>query len=112
MRKRLPDRETIWTPEEARRVLSEAERSGEPLAAFARRHGIGAARLYWWKKRLTERQPIASLAPTLSLVPAVVTRESTVALVIRLPGAVTLEIAEATPAAVVAIAAALARSLP
>src|SRR4051794_35362095 len=113
MRKRLPDREDVWTPEDARRVLDDAERSGESLAAFARSHGVGPARLYWWKKRLAiEAPPTAAASPTLSLVPAVIARDATVALLIRLPGGVSIEIAEATPSAVVAIAAALARSLP
>lgn len=109
MRKRFPDRDDIWTPEDARRVLDEAEGSGEPLAAFARRHGVGPARLYWWRKRLTNERPPT---PTLSLVPGMVTRESTVAIVVRLPGDVSIEIADANPSVVVAIAAALARSLP
>lgn len=113
MRKRLPDRDDIWTPEDARRVLDEAAQSSEPLAAFARRRGVGPARLYWWRKRLAIEGPLATAAmPTLSLVPATVTREATVALIIRLPGDVTIEIADATPSAVVAITAALARSLP
>jgi transposase-like protein len=111
MRKRLPDREDVWTPEDARRVLDEAARSGEPLAAFARRHGVGPSRLYWWRKRLaTEPSPIAT--PTLSLVPAMVAREPTVAIIVRMPGDVSIEIADATPSTVVAITAALARSLP
>jgi len=104
----------MWTREDARRVLDEAKRSGEPLAAFARGRGLGVARLYWWKKRLTterERQSIAAPAPTLSLVPAVVTGESMVAIVVRLPGDVSIEIADANPSMVAAIAAALARSL-
>lgn len=111
MRKRLPDRDDIWRPEDARRVLDEAEGSGESLAEFARRHGIDPARLYWWRKRLaTERPP--TVTPTLSLVPAMVTSEPTVALIIRMPGDVTIEIADATPNVVVAIAAAFARSSP
>lgn len=113
MRKRLPDRDDIWTPEDARRVLDEAEQSGEPLAAFARRHGVAPARLYWWKKRLaTDRPAATAVTPTLSLVPAMVTREPTLALVVRLAGDVTVEIADATPSTIVAITAALARSLP
>ena len=113
MRKRLPDRDDIWTPEDARRVLDEAARSGEPLAAFARRHGVGPPRLYWWRKRLaTESPAVAATMPMLSLVPATITRDATVALIIRLPGDVTIEIADATPSAVAAITAALARSLP
>lgn len=92
-------------------MLDEAERSGESLAALARRLGVGPARLYWWKKRLGPGYP-ATAAPTLQLVPAMVTREATVAIVVRLPGDVTIEIADVTPSAVVAITTALARSLP
>ena len=113
MRNRFPEREETWTPEEARRVLDEAEQSGESLAAFARRHDLGPARLYWWRKRLAANSRTAAMAtPTLALVPAMVVRGPAVAVVIRLRGDVTIEIADAAPSAVVAIVAELARSLP
>ncbi len=45
---------TRWTTESARAVLSEQEKSGESLRAFARRQGLQAQRLYWWRKRFAE----------------------------------------------------------
>ena len=112
MRKRFPDREDSWTPEEAGRVLDEAEQSGESLAAFARRHGLGPARLYWWRKRLAANRSTTMATPTLSLVPAMIMPGPAVAVVIRLRGDVTIEIADAAPSAVAALGAELARSLP
>jgi transposase-like protein len=38
--------------EDARMILDEWPLSGSSIAAFARKHGVNAARLYWWKKRL------------------------------------------------------------
>lgn len=111
MRNRFPEREETWTPEEARRVLDEAEQSGESLAAFARRHDLGPARLYWWRKRLAASSTTTA-TPMLTLVPAMVVRGPAVAVVIRLRGDVTIEIADAAPSAVVAIVVELARSLP
>jgi transposase-like protein len=35
-------------------VLAELERSGASLAAFARREGLSAERLYRWRARLTK----------------------------------------------------------
>jgi len=45
-------RKLRWTPEEARVVLAAQAESGESLAAFARRHGVGLPRLYAWRQRL------------------------------------------------------------
>lgn len=104
MRTRFPDPADSWSDDDARVVLDEWRRSGDSIAAFARKHGVTAPRLYWWKKRL-----VASAAPTLSLVPAtIVTREATI--VIRLPGDVTIEVADASPNWVAAIVAELTRS--
>lgn len=41
-----------WSREEAQEALEAWNRSGESLAAFARRHGVVAQRLSWWRKRL------------------------------------------------------------
>lgn len=49
-----------WTEEDGRAALAAWEASGEPLAAFARRSGIHAQRLCWWRDRIGER---ASLVP-------------------------------------------------
>jgi len=43
-----------WTEEDARRVLSLREASGESEAGFARRYGLRARRLGWWRRRLEE----------------------------------------------------------
>lgn len=84
------------------------------MAAFARRHGWTPARLYWWKKRLRDRAGVARTStappPTLALVPATLVAEA--AVVIRLRGDVTIEIAGATSASIAAIVTELARSLP
>ena len=37
-------------------LVREAAASEESLAAVARRHGIPAQRLYWWRRRLGQRQ--------------------------------------------------------
>jgi transposase-like protein len=51
-----------WGEAEARRSLAELARSGESIAQFARRLGISAQRVYYWKKRLTEARPPAFIA--------------------------------------------------
>lgn len=104
MRTRFPDPAETWTIADARMVLDEWRRSGDSMAVFARKHGVPPPRLYWWKKRLA-----SPVAPTLSLVPAtIVTREVTIA--IRLPGDVTLEVANASASWVASIIAELTRS--
>jgi len=107
---RLPDkRNAHWTEEDAREVLDEWRRSGDSLAVFARKKGLVPKRLYWWKKRLPVRQ--APSPGALTLVPARVVTE-TAAVVLRLPSGIALEISNASPSWVVAVAAELARSLP
>lgn len=41
-----------WTAGEAREVLAAWKRSGLPLATFARRRGLSAERVRWWRQRL------------------------------------------------------------
>jgi len=41
-----------WTAEEARTVLGEQRRSGLSIAAFSRKHGHVAERLYRWSRKL------------------------------------------------------------
>src|SRR5207302_78157 len=41
-----------WTESEAREALAELEASGESVAGFARRKGVSAQRLAYWRKRL------------------------------------------------------------
>jgi hypothetical protein len=103
----MPDAKDAWTPDEARRVFDEWRRSGEPLAAFGRRHGYAAARLYWWRKRLAG-EPV-DLKP-LALAPAIVTTEASAPITIRLPNGIGIEAANATPAWIAEVVAELSRS--
>jgi transposase-like protein len=91
-----------WTPAKAQRTLAAWERSGLPLATYARQHGFGAERLRWWRNRLrgeadTEAGAKTTEAPP-RFVPAVVTAPlvalSGAAVSIRLPGGPVLEISD------------------
>lgn len=44
-----------WTTDDATRVLAAVETSGKSLPEFAREHGLHAARLERWSRRLTAR---------------------------------------------------------
>ena len=117
----LPDHDDTWTPDDARRVLDEWRRAGTTLAEFARRHGLSAARLYWWRRRLDRASSTA-----LALVPAVVTtvptrlaRSTPTAppaptararhVTVRF-GSITVEVAAAAPRWVAALVTELARA--
>lgn len=107
---RVPDPNDYWTPEDARLLLDEWQRSGGPLATFARRCGVAPRRLYWWRKQLA-----GSAATSLSLIPATIigANEATPApITVRLPSGIAIEIANASPSLVAAIVAELTRSLP
>jgi len=66
-----------WDESDGRSAVAAWQRSGESASAFARRHGIGAHRLWWWQKRLGEgggaagvgvdrkAQEVSALAPLL-----------------------------------------------
>jgi len=56
-----------WDEAEARRSLGELARTGESIAQFARRRGISAQRVYYWKKRLAETRAPAFVAVPLGL---------------------------------------------
>ncbi len=93
-------------------LLDEWQRSGGPLAAFARRRGIAPRRLYWWKARLP-----SGPASSLSLIPATIvgTDEPTAVaapITIRLPNGIAIELANASPILIAEIVAELARSQP
>ena len=105
----LPDLQTEWTEADARLVFDEWHRSGTSIAAFAREHGVSAARLYWWKRRLSKRVARSSM---MSLVPATVIPVAGSALVIRLPNGVAMEIAStsASPSWIAEIVTELMRS--
>jgi transposase-like protein len=59
----------VWGEHEARAALAELGQSGESIAEFARRRGVSAQRIYYWKKRLSE-----ALAPAFVAVPLPSTR--------------------------------------
>lgn len=58
-----------WTEQDARRVLDAWEKSGEPVAVFARRMGVIPQRLFWWRKRLSRA---TSGEPSVAFVPVTV----------------------------------------
>src|SRR5438045_717336 len=63
-----------WTKAEARQALAEWRKSGLPLGTFARGRGIGAERLRWWRKRLSQTVPVKrkKTAEAVRLVPAMI----------------------------------------
>ena len=103
MPKSLPDPETTWTDDDARTVLAAWRRTEQPLGTFARENGMVANRLYWWRKRLSE-------PATVEFVPAVITGDVEVAVVVRI-ASMTIEIAKASPRAVAEFVVELVRSL-
>lgn len=103
----MPDRSDAWSSDDARRVFEAWQRSSESLAAFARRHGYSASRLYWWRRRLASA-PVE--LTTLALVPATVTSEASSPITIRLPNGIAVEATSATPAWIAAVVAELTRS--
>lgn len=105
MNKSLPDPDEVWTDDDARKVLAAWQRTTKPLAAFAREHGIGVNRLYWWRKRLGERD-----RPSLDLVPAVITGADELSVVVRIANNVSVEIANASPQMLAKLIGELARS--
>jgi transposase-like protein len=113
---RLPDPSDTWTPDEARSVLEEWQHSGASIAEFARREGLTAARLYWWRRRLHLEPPPGTRA-ALALVPAMVTtsaplaaRSNSAAVTVRVGDAVAIEIAAATPSWVATLVVELTRA--
>jgi hypothetical protein len=108
MRERIPDTTKIWTEEDARRVFDVWRRSGESLAAFARRHGLTEQRMYWWRRRLST--PTEPTTTALTLVPATVIGGDEAGIVIRLPTGVAIEVANATPSWIAAVVNELSRS--
>jgi hypothetical protein len=77
-----------WSEVEAGEVLSEWRESGISLSEFARKRGLQAQRLSFWKKRLEEEKP--------RLLPAVVVNGAAVTL--RLPDGLVIESSEQTSA--------------
>ncbi len=78
-------------------MLAAWRESGLPLGTFARRRGMTAERLRWWRKRLGDRGETSEVP---RLVPAVVTglapaSSAAVVVTLRAPGDVVVEIADA-----------------
>jgi transposase-like protein len=109
MRTRVPGPEGTWTDDDARTLLEEWRRSGESIAAFARRRSVSAWQLYAWRKKL--RMTATSRAEhTLSLVPASIVAVSSTTLTLRLPGVVSIDVTNASPIWVATLVAELTRS--
>jgi hypothetical protein len=82
-----------WREQEARRVLALWRESGLSACAFARVTGLPSEqRLNWWRKRLDKKMETTALAP-LTFIPVTVTGGA-VAVLVRLPGGVVLELAD------------------
>jgi hypothetical protein len=67
-----------WTEAHAKRLLEAHEKSGVSLAEFARREGVRARRLQWWRDRLRSQRASKSEATTFA--PAVVKKAARVVL--------------------------------
>jgi len=52
MSKRKTKGTKAWTEREARRMLAEQRSSGLTIGAFAKKRGLVAERLYWWRRKL------------------------------------------------------------
>jgi len=55
---------STWTKAEAQRVLAALDDSGLTVAAYARRHGLLAKRLYAWRAKLRPAPRLARTSPT------------------------------------------------
>lgn len=89
-----------WTEEDGRAALAAWGSSGETLTTFARRAGVQAQRLAWWRERL---------GGTTTLVPVTVTGSLGGGAVLTI-GVVRVEVAEleqVSPAWIAAVASAL-----
>lgn len=106
-----------WTADEARVVVQAWGASGLPLATFARKRGLCAERVRWWRQRLGAWE--ASREEPQRLVPAVVTNlpppAAAASVTLRVAGNVVVEIADvgAVPAGwISALVTELARQSP
>ena len=109
MRKRIPAPADTWTDDHARTLLEEWQRSGDTIAAFARRHSVSAWRLYSWRKKLRATAK-SRAAPALSLVPASIVEIRSTTLTLKLPGEVSIDVANASPSWVATLVAELTRT--
>jgi transposase-like protein len=86
-------REQHWSAEDAKRVLEACKDSGEAQAEFCRKHGLQPKRLSWWRRRLRDWGALRRSTDGVRFAPAVVPA-ATMQIKIRLPGEVTIEIAD------------------
>jgi transposase-like protein len=94
-------RDGRWTAAEGRRVLAAWAESGLCVSEFARRHGVTAHRLHWWRKRLGDGgwdSQVEEAEPMVRFVPAVlrtgVATEGDACVVVRVPQGPTVEVAD------------------
>lgn len=104
---KLPKNSRYWSEADGRRVVEAWQRSGESASAFARRHRLRTRRLEYWRKRVA----VGALAPSVSFVPAAVVVPDSLAAVIRAPGGVEIELAQATPTQIAEVALAVTRAV-
>ncbi len=108
---RIPDRDAVWTADEARVVLEEWRRSGDTITVFARRHGVSTQRLTWWRKRFATTSALPT--PPLALVPAtLVTSSAPTGIVIRLPNGIAIESETTSPRWIAMVVGELMSGLP
>lgn len=101
-----------WKPDKAREVLTKWKKSGLPLSTFARQQGVSKTRLRWWRQRLREWNAPAEATES-RLVPVVTQVTSAAAVVVHVPGGVSIEVADAAmvpPEWLAAVARELSRS--
>ena len=93
-------------------MLAALDRSGETVAAFARKHGVTPQRLYWWRHRLRGQELLtdgATPSPASRLVPVRIRYDQAIgsagdSVVVRLTGGVAIEVpASVTPMWVAAL---------
>lgn len=86
-----------WNANEAREALRTWRESGLTMSDFARRAGMSAQRLSWWRKRLDAWAASSEVANEVRLVPVVTSVASgmvgatPVVVTMRLPGGVVVE---------------------
>jgi transposase-like protein len=79
-----------WSANQARTTLAAWRRSGLSLSAFARKRGVNAQRLSWWRKRLSDGEAGRG---AVAFIPAVVGGTAP-SVTVRLPRGVEVEAAE------------------
>jgi transposase-like protein len=89
----------LWTAADAQEALAACGRSGESTVAFARRHGLNATRLYWWRQHLKKESLPAKELERARLIPVMVSADKeeprTNEQVIVVDGALRVEIGNA-----------------